>query len=490
MRNIPTVTSQSVRVPDGMSRAWFAVLLAAVVAGAALAGVAAVTQPPLLVLGAAAGIVLLVVSLRWPLAPLYVFVALVPIEDMLLVGGVATASRVVGALFAVVYVLARRRTLTLGALPLAAWAYLGYAVVSAVWSVDPAVAADRLTTLLQMAAIGFLVADVIIHDPTRIRPMMWLYTASATATALVGIGSYLGRGESVDVRIAALAGQNPAQFASLLLPVFIFGLHELLNRRHVVLSTVVAGISALAIVLSGTRSVWVAAIGAVLLVLVPQLGLKRATMTVGLIALLCVGLLQAPGVAELVVERSQTAIATGGAGRTEIWTIGYTIFQSSPLIGVGYGNFNSAFTNEAMAAAGVVYSDVNSSPHSLLVSTAAELGVVGMLLLAAFLIPLVVRRGWGPDALLVQAILAALIFDALFIDIFGYRKQVWIIIGFACGLAYLARQVGHAGWADRRLTARGTEAGTPEHDSRVASASPRSGPGTTVIGSLPDGRTR
>ena len=55
-----------------------------------------------------------------------------------------------------------------------------------------------------------------------------------------------------------------------------------------------------------------------------------------------------------------------------------------------------------------------------------------------FLVPLVVRQGWGRDALLVQALLAALIFDGC-LDIFGYRKQVWIVIGMAGGLAYLAR---------------------------------------------------
>jgi exopolysaccharide production protein ExoQ len=465
-QTLQAVTNWSLSMPGGMTGASFGLLVAGVICGAALAGVAAATWPPLVALGVAGGLAILVLSIRWPLAPLFVFVALVPIEDMLLVQGVGTVSRLVGVVFAVVYVLTRRRALVLGALPVAAWAYLGWAVASTVWSVDLAKAIEPLGTLLQMAAIGFLVADVVIHDPTRIRQILWVYTASATATALVGIASYLRRGESVDVRIAALAGQNPAQFASLLLPVFIFALNELLNRRHVVVSTGVAAIAALAIVLSGTRSVWVAAAGAVLLVLIPQLGLRRATITVGLLALLAVGLLQAPGIAELVSERSATAISSGGAGRTSIWAVGFNIFESSPAVGVGYGNFRSAFTSDALRAAQVVYDD-NQSPHSLLVSTAAELGVVGLVLLGMFLVPLVVRRGWGPDGLLVHALLAALMFDALFIDIFGYRKQVWIVLGFACGLAYLARHVRDTGWADRRLMPAG--AATPPREESTAS---------------------
>ena len=72
------------------------------------------------------------------------------------------------------------------------------------------------------------------------------------------------------------------------------------------------------------------------------------------------------------------------------------------------------------------------------------MGIVGLGLLALFVLPLVLRQGWGPDAALVQAILAALMIDALFIDVFGYRKEVWIAIGMASGLAYLARQEGLA----------------------------------------------
>ena len=76
----------------------------------------------------------------------------------------------------------------------------------------------------------------------------------------------------------------------------------------------------------------------------------------------------------------------------------------------------------------------------MIVGPAAELGLVGLALLTLFILPLIIRPGWGPDGPLVQAILAALMIDALFIDIFGYRKEVWIAIGLASGLAYLARQ--------------------------------------------------
>ncbi len=61
------------------------------------------------------------------------------------------------------------------------------------------------------------------------------------------------------------------------------------------------------------------------------------------------------------------------------------------------------------------------------------------MLLATFLLPLVLRPGWGPEAATVQAALASLLTSALFLDILSNRKQVWLFIGFAAGLRYLAR---------------------------------------------------
>jgi len=155
--------------------------------------------------------------------------------------------------------------------------------------------------------------------------------------------------------------------------------------------------------------------------------------------------LQLPGVGNLITDRVATAGASGGAGRTDIWSVGLVIFETSPLIGVGYANFPVAYTPQLVMEAGVGFSQgAYRDPHNLLISTSAELGLVGLVLLALLLVPLILRRGWGPDAQVVRAILAAFMVDALFLDLFGNRKQVWLIIGIAAGLAFLARRAESA----------------------------------------------
>ena len=414
--------------------------IGAVLVTGVVAAVVATTMDTVVVVSLIGGIGLALVGLRWPLVPLLVFVALVPFEDTAVLPGVGTLSRACAIVFAGVYAIPRIGRLVPGALPLAGWAFVAWAAFSLTWAVDPVTARGPLETLIQLAVIAFLIADVVIRDSTVVRLIVWVYSLSAAASAAIGIAAYVGGSVDVGARLAAIGGQNPAQFASLLLPAFIFGLHELANRRRPVVSGLVTLLCMAGIVLSGTRSVWVAAVVTVFLLLLPRLGARRGVLALGVSGVLALAAVQVPSVASLVIERAETATATGGAGRTDIWAVGARIFESSPAIGIGYGNFPVAFASMDFSSANIRVTDLTFfAPHSLVVGTAAELGAIGVALLALFVLPLVVRRGWGPDALLVQAILASLLIDALFIDIFGYRKQVWIAIGLACGLAYLAR---------------------------------------------------
>ena len=81
-----------------------------------------------------------------------------------------------------------------------------------------------------------------------------------------------------------------------------------------------------------------------------------------------------------------------------------------------------------------------SGAHNIVIGSFAEVGIVGSAFLALFIVPLVLRRGYGPDAVIVQAGLASLMVDALFLDVLSNRKQVWLLIGLAAGLIWLARR--------------------------------------------------
>lgn len=435
-------TVDQLRDAVGTSRR-FALLLLLVTAGPVAFGAAAATRAGLLpqAVGLTAALVLFLFSVRSPLLSLFVLVAVIPVEDAINVAGVGTLSKAVGILFAIVYTLPRLRHLTLRAMPRAGWAYLGIAALSFFWAIDPNVAQTQLQTLVQLFAIGVLVADVVVHNPTVIRPLLWVYTLSAALTASIGIAGY-GSGLTVaGGRVAALAGQDPAQFAAILLPALVFSLHELVYARRLLVSGAVATVCTIAIVLSGTRGAWVGAAVVVVMFILPRLGPRRRVAALVVMVSLLLVAFQIPGVADLVTQRTILATATGGAGRTDIWSVGIRIFESAPVTGVGYANFPVAYTPGLVATAALQRATGSGrAPHSIIVGTLGELGLIGLACLVLFLAPLTLRRGWGPDAVVVQAILASLMVSGLFLDVLGDRKQVWIGIGLASGLAYLARQ--------------------------------------------------
>jgi O-antigen ligase len=409
---------------------------------AAVAGIAILTYRDMTTIGLAValGVLLLLVGLRWPMLPLSVYVAAIPFDDVVRLGDFGSLGRSAAIVFVIAYVLPRVGRLTLAAMPVAGWMFMGWAILSIGWSLDSNLAVNQIGTLVQLFVVAVLIADVVVQQPTMVRPLLWVYSISAALSAVVGISNYLG-GQLVDgSRAAALADQNPAQFGAILLPAFIFGLHELLAGRLKLPSAAVTLVTGLAIILTGTRGIWLGAALVTIFLVIPRLNLRQQVIAVGLVAAITVLAVQIPGVADFVAQRTGTAISTGGAGRTNIWAVGLGIIESSPIVGVGHGNFPVAYTPEMIreTVAGDL-TDVGRGPHNLIVGTLGELGVIGLILLAAFLGPMLLRPGWGSYGSVVQAILASIIVSALFLDVLSNRKQVWLIIGLAAGLTYLRR---------------------------------------------------
>ncbi len=427
----------------GPRRAWLATIIG--IAGLAIL-VAEATRLSLMptVVGAAVAVMVTMVCFRWPMLALVAFVALIPIEEVVVIDGLGTVSKFAGVLFAVTYGLPRLGRLQLGAMPRAGWAFLIWALASVGWADDPNTSWGELATLLQLFLIALLIADVVVHRPTIVRPILWVYSLSAAATACVGILTFVALGPDADVRASAIQGQNPAQFAGVLLPAFVFGLYEVLNGGRRIVGASIVLLTTAGIVVSGTRGAWVSMAVVVLVFIMPRLQLRQQVAAVAMAVVIGLVTLQIPGVSSLLLERAGNAVSTGGSGRTDIWSVGATIFWSSPVLGVGYANFPVAYTSDAIQQTGDVTfgfaEQQGVGPHNLVVGTLIELGPIGVLILALFVLPLVLQRGWGSEGATVQAALASLLVLALFLDILGNRKQVWLVIGLAAGLVYLRRR--------------------------------------------------
>ena len=150
-----------------------------------------------------------------------------------------------------------------------------------------------------------------------------------------------------------------------------------------------------------------------------------------------------PGIGEFLLGRTASSLTTGGAGRTDIWVVGLSILAAAPLIGVGFANFPVAFSPYAIAQApaaaavqGAVYA--GRAPHSVLLGTAVETGIVGGILLIVFFASAFRQPASDGITNLVRVVLVGLLVQSLFLDIL-LQKQLWLFVAIAFGLTAAQR---------------------------------------------------
>jgi O-antigen ligase len=415
---------------------WYLIELC-MIATAIVVGVATFLNQLLLAAAAAAGAAVLAFAVRRPLPLLLVYIAAIPFENAGPLEIVGSTTKIVGLAFAAAYLLHRGRSLRLGLPGFWGWALIIWIAASPLWAVDRSSAFSLALTQVQLFAITVLVADLVRQRSETTQLIAWTYTVSATVTGAIGIVNYLvNRSALPDGRAEAFAGQGAPQLAAMLVPAFLWCAWIAL-RRVSLLAIVCGWISGLAIIVSGTRSAWVAVAAAFLLAFLPRLSAPRRRLLIGAILLGSVTLLVLPGVGDVLVERTATAIASGGTGRTAIWAVGLESVPDHPLMGIGFGQFPTVITPENVRSIALpVQTDVVDAPigpHNLVVGTIVELGVVGVLLLFGFAWRLLGSAAEWDPAFAVQSIVLAFAVQSLFLGIFNL-KQVWLFIGLALGL--------------------------------------------------------
>lgn len=421
-------------------------LLAVAIVGGV--GAATVTNTLPLVLAASALLILLVIGLRFPTLVLVLFAALIPLEDALSGEGTATATRFVGLIFAVAYVVNRRRP-HLATIPAAGWAFIVWATASGLWTIAFA-RWTSIVTLLQLFTLALLVGDLISRDLRAARVVMWAYSASAAVTVLVFVAVPFLSGVSA-YRWAAFQYQNPTQFAAVLVPAFLFLVFEISQtssrpRANIVAALSLAGVALVGwgVIMTGGRGATIALAIGVAVMAATGTGHRRSRLLVVAVGVLAAAAaLLVPGLVEPILTRFSYAAADGGAGRLDIWAVGATIFAEHPIFGVGYASSPAAFTPEAVRMSdlpGLRWVGYGAGLHSILMTTAAELGVIGVVFLGLFLWRVLNARSslglWN----FVRAALVATLVQAMFLDMLE-RKQLWLLMGLALGIAAAVRNL-------------------------------------------------
>ena len=367
------------------------------------------------------------------LAALALFVFSIPYENGITISGVGSLARIIGvvALGAVVLTVIDGRFVRLrqaAAFLVLAAIYVTWALATYFWSVAPEATITRSATLLQLAAMLWMLHQ--IGNTERNRDVIaQAFVLGAYSSIAVALAAYYGGAGWRDV-----GGLNPNWFAigcSFAVPI-AWGL-AIKARRPVFfwVNALYPAFAVFAVVLSASRGGFVTLLVALTVIPVSlvRLGLARQLVVFVLVVGAAFGtFVSAPQVftgLEANIERLQGTVdeieAGTLTGRTIIWDAGVEAFLASPFVGHGYATFNRVVA--PILGQG-------RSAHNAYLSVAVGSGVIGLALFLALIVVVTIGVVASPERRLEFLVIVATVVVAMVPANLENNKSVWFLLGW------------------------------------------------------------
>jgi len=415
---------------------------------------------PVLALAATLGLAFVLVALADVTVGLCIFALLAFVDQLPQVGDSSlTLTKFVGLLlaaswFATVATAGRARTFV-SAHPGMTYVlafFLGWVCLSLAWSEDPTGGAESLVRYA-LNVVLLLIVFTAVSDRRRATWVVGAFVLAATASAAHGIVSPPAADQSEGVaRVSGTIG-DPNEFAALLVAGLVLAVALIgVARRAPVLRTasVLAAVLCTAGIFVSVSRGGLVALAVALLAALFLAGRWRPVVLFATVLVAISGAVyfSASGASDRLTLEDR------GTGRLDIWTVGWRMVQDKPVTGVGAGNFQQSAIHYLLEPGSILRDEfIVVSPlaaHNVYLQVTAELGVVGLLLFLAILgfslscaMRAATRFRQAEDVrmeLLSRGVLLALI-GLLAADFFlsdQYSKQLWLLLGLAPALLYLA----------------------------------------------------
>jgi O-antigen ligase len=383
-----------------------------------------------------------------------------PWENLIMVPGFGTMTRVLGMLLAGTWVISAviegefRRP---QAFHLVACAFAGWNMASVLWTLDMDKTLNRATTYVQIIALILILWD-LYGTRAALRGALQAWVLGSYVSVASVVGMYRSGVEAMYRRYSA-SGFNPNDIAvifALGLPVAWFLATEHVEGKRgrvlqlVNLAYVPAGVFAM--LLTGTRAALLASVPAIVYMLGSS-GRLRPALRVAMVVVLIGAVL---GVVTLIPQATLQRLSTVGTsittgdigGRAAIWKESLGLFADRPFTGVGSGAHERAAVKTSKVA------------HNVFLSVLAELGVVGFALFVSVL-AITVYQAARQDRRMMTFWLTVLLTWAIGVltVTWEHRKQTWLFLSLVVVSAAIPRAGrgpvrGVASQADDAPTAR------------------------------------
>jgi O-antigen ligase len=422
-------------------------LAASVLSMGILAGV-----DPALAIGVTLGLVLLIIAMANLAAGICVFTVLSFVDTLLPADaqGTLTASKLMGLVLVLswfAFVTAgdreqRERIFTPPGFLFVLIAFVGWATISAAWAEDPGAALESVSRYLPNAFL-FLIVFAGVRTRDQLTWVVGSFVAGALLTGLYGMFS--GTAPDDAGRLEG-AGGDANETAAVLVAggALAAALAVSLKGKPVlrVAAAIVVPLCVFAVFLTLSRG-GLLALGAALLAAVVFAGRQRGTVIAAGTAVLVVTVLYF-GVFAPAEARERITIADGGTGRVDIWTVGWRMVESAPILGVGAGNFTVSSIHYLLEPGALLRDDfIVDTPkvaHNIYLQVLAELGVVGLVLFGSVVLFSLVCAWRAADTarlggdrqleILSRGLAVALVglLAAYFFVSSEYSKQLWLLL--------------------------------------------------------------
>jgi O-antigen ligase len=364
------------------------------------------------------------------------FVASIPAEYSLVLPVLGSGTRLLGGLLLLVCavdVIARGSLRRAPNLFLLLLLFVLWSFATTVWSYEPTLSIGRAFTYLQLLVMSWVIWEYVRTEDDLVATLQ-AYVLGSLLVAAVTIRDFesitaAALAVTTDVRVAAF-GANPNELALAMVtsvPIALFLLRRKTKGLGASANLAYLGIGTLAVVLTASRTGFIALVVAGL----GMLFMMRDARPAARIALLGTLLALAVLFASLVPDYTLDRIASIGAklqrmdfnNRSLNWTAGLTLFAQDPLIGVGAGAFEGATAHLI---------DVPRSSHSAWIGVIVETGLIGAALwFSAIALALGgLRRA---DAALRRALLTAIVpmMIGMLVTGWDHRKVPWLLVMIA-----------------------------------------------------------
>jgi O-antigen ligase len=344
--------------------------------------------------------------------------------------------------------------------------FLSWALLSAYWAEVPAQAVDTTTRYFQNMIL-FLIVYTAIRERKHVMWVAWAWLAGATFATVPAMLNPPTYEDDLTVRISGTIG-DPNELAALLVAGVVFaGVLTAVTRDKPPLRLAAGGAVVLFLLgifytvsRGGLLALGVALIAACLLA---GRWRGRALVVAGLgISIVVIYFASFAG----LDARDRVTTVQGGTGRSDLWKIGWRMFEDEPIRGIGSGNFPISSIHY-LVQPGVIERDdfIISTPkvaHNTYLQILAELGIVGLAMfitIIGFSMRCALRaaqwfgrHGDTQMELVARGMIVALV-GILTADFFiseMYGKQLWLMLGLGPALYAVARRTYPEAQEERR----------------------------------------